>query len=149
MHAQVRTLLAANNFANIIFFFFFWGCIVSFVAGFTYSFVNSWKLNGTPFRNLFCEQFVHSWMIMSISEFFLLIMLSALSVTAVMAEWLRRWTRNPMGNARAGSNPARSEKMQFVNYFEGVFIYLSLDSCILFFFCLYWFINIIILYFFI
>ena len=25
-----------------------------------------------------------------------------------MAEWLRRWTRNPMGIARAGSNPARS-----------------------------------------
>ena len=26
-----------------------------------------------------------------------------------MAEWLRRWTRNPMGIARAGSNPARSD----------------------------------------
>ena len=26
-----------------------------------------------------------------------------------MAEWLRRWTRNPMGFSRAGSNPARSE----------------------------------------
>ena len=25
-----------------------------------------------------------------------------------MAEWLRRWTRNPMGISRAGSNPARS-----------------------------------------
>ena len=25
-----------------------------------------------------------------------------------MAEWLRRWTRNPMGYPRAGSNPARS-----------------------------------------
>ena len=25
-----------------------------------------------------------------------------------MAEWLRRWTRNPMGFPRAGSNPARS-----------------------------------------
>lgn len=25
---------------------------------------------------------------------------------AVMAEWLRRWTRNPMGFPRAGSNPA-------------------------------------------
>ena len=25
-----------------------------------------------------------------------------------MAEWLRRWTRNPMGYSRAGSNPARS-----------------------------------------
>ncbi|CAI5680443.1 unnamed protein product [Oreochromis niloticus] len=28
--------------------------------------------------------------------------------TAVMAEWLRRWTRNPMGFPRAGSNPAHS-----------------------------------------
>lgn len=27
---------------------------------------------------------------------------------AVMAEWLRRWTRNPMGSSRAGSNPAHS-----------------------------------------
>ena len=26
--------------------------------------------------------------------------------TAVVAEWLRRWTRNPLGSARAGSNPA-------------------------------------------
>ena len=25
-----------------------------------------------------------------------------------MAEWLRRWTRNPMGYPRAGSNPAHS-----------------------------------------
>ncbi len=28
---------------------------------------------------------------------------------AVMAEWLRRWTRNPMGYSRAGSNPVHSE----------------------------------------
>ena len=28
---------------------------------------------------------------------------------AVMAEWLRRWTRNPMGSSRVGSNPTRSE----------------------------------------
>ena len=27
---------------------------------------------------------------------------------AAMAEWLRRLTRNQMGYARAGSNPARS-----------------------------------------
>lgn len=24
----------------------------------------------------------------------------------IMAEWLRRWTRNPLGSPRAGSNPA-------------------------------------------
>lgn len=28
---------------------------------------------------------------------------------AAMAEWLRRWTWNPMGISLAGSNPARSE----------------------------------------
>ena len=28
--------------------------------------------------------------------------------TAVMAEWLRRWTRNPMGSSRTGSNPVHS-----------------------------------------
>ncbi len=26
-----------------------------------------------------------------------------------MAEWLRRWTRNPMGISRAGSNPVHDE----------------------------------------
>ena len=30
------------------------------------------------------------------------------NVEAAMAEWLRRWTWNPMGFPRAGSNPARS-----------------------------------------
>ena len=29
--------------------------------------------------------------------------------TAVVAEWLRRWTRNPLGSARTGSNPVGSE----------------------------------------
>ena len=28
------------------------------------------------------------------------------NVYVVVAEWLRRWTRNPLGSARAGSNPA-------------------------------------------
>ena len=27
----------------------------------------------------------------------------------VVAEWLRRWTRNPLGSPRAGSNPADNE----------------------------------------
>ena len=27
----------------------------------------------------------------------------------IMAEWLRRWTANPLGSARAGSNPADVE----------------------------------------
>ena len=26
-------------------------------------------------------------------------------VKVVVAEWLRRWTRNPLGSPRAGSNP--------------------------------------------
>ena len=28
-----------------------------------------------------------------------------------MAEWLRRWTRNPLGSPRAGSNPADYDKV--------------------------------------
>ena len=30
-------------------------------------------------------------------------------VAVVVAEWLRRWTRNPLGSSRAGSNPADNE----------------------------------------
>ena len=30
-----------------------------------------------------------------------------------VSEWLRRWTRNPLGSARAGSNPAA---VVFVSY---------------------------------
>ena len=32
----------------------------------------------------------------------------------VVAEWLRRWTRNPLGSPRAGSNPADYVSGQFV-----------------------------------
>ena len=31
----------------------------------------------------------------------------------VVAEWLRRWTRNPLGSPRAGSNPADYEILNF------------------------------------
>ena len=31
---------------------------------------------------------------------------SHLFVKVVVAEWLRRWTRNPLGSPRVGSNPA-------------------------------------------
>ncbi len=34
--------------------------------------------------------------------------------TAAMAEWLRRWTRNPMGSSRVGSNPTRSARFFFL-----------------------------------
>ena len=30
----------------------------------------------------------------------------AQNFNVVVAEWLRRWTRNPLGSSRAGSNPA-------------------------------------------
>ena len=33
--------------------------------------------------------------------------------SALMAEWLRRWTRNSMGSARAGSNPAQCVHASF------------------------------------
>ena len=31
----------------------------------------------------------------------------------IMAEWLRRWTANPLGSARAGSNPVIVEIFKF------------------------------------
>ena len=31
------------------------------------------------------------------------------SFPVVVAEWLRRWTRNPLGSPRAGSNPANND----------------------------------------
>ena len=34
------------------------------------------------------------------------ILIVLLPSVVVVAEWLRRWTRNPLGSARAGSNPA-------------------------------------------
>ena len=43
-----------------------------------------------------------------------------------MAEWLRRWTRNPLGSARAGSNPADYDLITFFFPFA-----CSLDSIIL------------------
>ena len=36
-----------------------------------------------------------------------------------MAEWLRRWTWNPMGISRAGSNPARSVRSFFSEIYSG------------------------------
>ena len=42
----------------------------------------------------------------------------------VVAEWLRRWTRNPLGSSRAGSNPADNgtyffyEKNRFMVFFQ-------------------------------
>ena len=45
------------------------------------------------------------------------IFFSFCSLLAVMAEWLRRWTRNPMGFPRAGSNPARSGAFYFFYFF--------------------------------
>ena len=32
----------------------------------------------------------------------------------VVAEWLRRWTRNPLGSLRAGSNPATTKSCSLV-----------------------------------
>ena len=37
---------------------------------------------------------------------------------AVMAEWLRRWTWNPMATSRAGSNPARSFRYHFSEIYD-------------------------------
>ena len=37
-----------------------------------------------------------------------------------MAEWLRRWTRNPLGSPRAGSNPADYGVLQFLQSFKWI-----------------------------
>ena len=37
-----------------------------------------------------------------------------LNSTAVVAEWLRRWTRNPLGSARTGSNPVGSDDILLI-----------------------------------
>ena len=40
----------------------------------------------------------------------------------VMAEWLRRWTRNPMGYSLTGSNPVHDENtFLFLNNFSIIF----------------------------
>ena len=41
--------------------------------------------------------------------------MTAPDTLAIVAEWLRRWTRNPLGFPRAGSNPANCE-----DFFENV-----------------------------
>ena len=35
-----------------------------------------------------------------------------------MAEWLRRWTANPMGSARVGSNPILVDIFGLKNIFQ-------------------------------
>ena len=51
---------------------------------------------------------------------------------AVMAEWLRRWTRNPMGYSRTGSNPVHSAALFYVSkisFFPPKNIYFSFFFC--------------------
>ena len=45
-----------------------------------------------------------------------------------MAEWLRRWTRNPMGSPRAGSNPARSDNI-FTVHKQSTFLHHFFYAC--------------------
>ena len=42
----------------------------------------------------------------------------------VVAEWLRRWIRNPLGSPRAGSNPANN--VTFAQFSLGSLKYLSI-----------------------
>ena len=37
-----------------------------------------------------------------------------------MAEWLRRWTRNPLGSPRAGSNPADYVELKIHSFYSSV-----------------------------
>ena len=45
-------------------------------------------------------------------------LLWAMHINAVVAEWLRRWTWNPMGFPRAGSNPAGCENCLVLQYID-------------------------------
>ena len=47
---------------------------------------------------------------------------------AAMAEWLRRWTRNPMGYSRTGSNPVRSDTSRNLFLLIGNFFFFILPS---------------------
>ena len=43
----------------------------------------------------------------------------SVSDVVVVAEWLRRWTRNPLGHSRVGSNPAADE----LSFYQFSFFY--------------------------
>ena len=47
---------------------------------------------------------------------------------AAMAEWLRRWTWNPMGSSRTGSNPVRSDTSRNLFLLIGNFFFFILPS---------------------
>ena len=53
----------------------------------------------------------------------------------VMAEWLRRWTRNPMGYSLTGSNPVHDEILSFFISYAIYFSYCK-NNC--------WYLNLII-----
>ena len=42
----------------------------------------------------------------TLPERLLCVLPSLYTIKVVVAEWLRRWTRNPLGSPREGSNPA-------------------------------------------
>ena len=47
---------------------------------------------------------------------------SSCQSAAVMAEWLRRWTRNPMGYSRTGSNPVHSVSLIFFTFKKSLWL---------------------------
>ena len=61
--------------------------------------------------------------ILSFVQYMLSLLLISLPITLYdeVAEWLRRWTANPMGSARVGSNPI------LVEIFEKNFRYRELN----------------------
>ena len=67
----------------------------------------------------FCDSYL--WDYLVVIYFFLKIWSKCI---AVVAEWLRRWTRNPLGSARTGSNPVGSE--MFYNW--SIFIIRPLET---------------------
>ena len=49
-----------------------------------------------------------------------------------MAEWLRRWTANPMGSARVGSNPILVVKMVLDSVRNFYFKFITFNTDIFF-----------------
>ena len=65
----------------------------------------------------FCTLFGHEFYIFNFVNFISCLLLAQFStklletsLNVVVAEWLRRWTRNPLGSSRAGSNPADNDR---------------------------------------
>ena len=78
-----------------------------------------WCVQSRPLWTVFVQTYI-------VRASFRLLFSCSHCATAAMAEWLRRWTRNPMGYSRAGSNPVRS--VSLLSVFNVFFFNFSLSG---------------------